>query len=124
MMTEIDIAATQNKLSQELRRGILVLAALSQLREPRYGYALISSLAEQGLALFLEHRNRVYPYDDASPVLKVLSGRYRLVSLTNGNADVERTPLRGHFDKAFRAEDVGAGKPDPALFNAAVIEIV
>jgi len=37
------------KLTQELRRGILVLAALSQLKEEKYGYALISSLAEQGL---------------------------------------------------------------------------
>ena len=38
-----------HKLTQELRRGILVLAALSQLKEEKYGYALISSLAEQGL---------------------------------------------------------------------------
>ena len=37
------------KLTQELRRGILVLAALSQLKEEKYGYALISSLAEKGL---------------------------------------------------------------------------
>ena len=38
-------------LSQELRRGILVLAALSQLKEEKYGYALISSLAERGLEI-------------------------------------------------------------------------
>jgi PadR family transcriptional regulator PadR len=37
------------KLTQELRRGILVLAALSQLKEEKYGYALINSLAEKGL---------------------------------------------------------------------------
>ncbi len=37
------------KLTQELRRGILVLAALSQLKEEKYGYSLISSLAEKGL---------------------------------------------------------------------------
>ena len=28
------------KLEQELRRGVIVLAALSQLREPQYGYSL------------------------------------------------------------------------------------
>ena len=33
------------KLSQELRRGILVLATLSQLDEARYGYALIDGLS-------------------------------------------------------------------------------
>ena len=46
------------KLTQELRRGILVLAALSQLKEERYGYALINSLAEQGLEI---EQGTLYP---------------------------------------------------------------
>ena len=37
------------KLAQELRRGVLVLATLSQLGEAKYGYSLINELAEQGL---------------------------------------------------------------------------
>jgi DNA-binding PadR family transcriptional regulator len=39
------------KLSQELRRGILVLATLSQLDEARYGYALIDELSRRGLEI-------------------------------------------------------------------------
>jgi DNA-binding PadR family transcriptional regulator len=39
------------KLTQELRRGILVLAALSQLHEARYGYALIDELSRRGLEI-------------------------------------------------------------------------
>lgn len=39
------------KLVQELRRGVLVLATLSQLGEARYGYSLINELAEQGLII-------------------------------------------------------------------------
>jgi DNA-binding PadR family transcriptional regulator len=39
----------QEKLTLELRRGVLILAALSQLSEPQYGYSLIQRLAEQGL---------------------------------------------------------------------------
>jgi PadR family transcriptional regulator PadR len=39
------------KLEQELRRGVIVLAALSQLREPQYGYSLRQALAEQGMAV-------------------------------------------------------------------------
>ena len=46
------------KLTQELRRGILVLAALSQLEEEKYGYSLISSLAEQGLDI---EQGTLYP---------------------------------------------------------------
>ncbi len=45
-------------LSQELRRGVLVLATLSQLREPRYGYALIDSLGERGLEI---EQGTLYP---------------------------------------------------------------
>jgi PadR family transcriptional regulator PadR len=37
------------KLTQELRRGVLVLAALSQLKEAKYGYALIDELSHRGL---------------------------------------------------------------------------
>lgn len=33
----------------ELRRGIVVLAVLSRLREPQYGYSLKQALAERGL---------------------------------------------------------------------------
>jgi PadR family transcriptional regulator, regulatory protein PadR len=40
---------TFDKISQELRRGFLILATLSQLRQEKYGYDLISRLAEQGL---------------------------------------------------------------------------
>jgi PadR family transcriptional regulator, regulatory protein PadR len=38
-----------DKLRQELRRGVVVLAVLSALRSPRYGYSLIQALGEQGL---------------------------------------------------------------------------
>jgi DNA-binding PadR family transcriptional regulator len=43
--------ATNGKLDVELRRGVLVLAVLSQLRTPRYGYSLRQALAEQGMTI-------------------------------------------------------------------------
>jgi PadR family transcriptional regulator, regulatory protein PadR len=39
------------KLELELRRGVLVLATLSQLGNPRYGYELRQALAEKGLPI-------------------------------------------------------------------------
>jgi DNA-binding PadR family transcriptional regulator len=39
------------KLVSELRRGTVVLSVLSQLEEPRYGYALIQRLAEKGMEI-------------------------------------------------------------------------
>ena len=35
----------------ELRRGVIVLAVLSQLGEPQYGYSLIKRLADGGLEI-------------------------------------------------------------------------
>ena len=39
------------KLELELRRGVLVLATLSQLGSPRYGYELRQALADKGLPI-------------------------------------------------------------------------
>ncbi|MEJ2411929.1 MAG: helix-turn-helix transcriptional regulator [Anaerolineales bacterium] len=58
MMMEEALLEQYQKLTQELRRGILVLAALSQLKEEKYGYALISSLAEKGLDI---EQGTLYP---------------------------------------------------------------
>lgn len=39
------------KLQLELRRGALVLAVLSQLQRPRYGYSLRQALAGRGMTI-------------------------------------------------------------------------
>ena len=49
MMNITNSSDVYEKLVQELRRGVLVLATLSQLGEAKYGYSLINELAEQGL---------------------------------------------------------------------------
>lgn len=40
-----------SKLELELRRGALVLAVLSRLRQVQYGYSLRQVLAERGMAI-------------------------------------------------------------------------
>ena len=42
----------------ELRRGTLTISVLSQMREPKYGYALVQSLEEKGIAI---DPNTLYP---------------------------------------------------------------
>jgi PadR family transcriptional regulator, regulatory protein PadR len=39
------------KLELELRRGAIVLATLSQLKTPQYGYSLRQALAERGMEI-------------------------------------------------------------------------
>ncbi len=41
---------TQN-LVQELRRGVIILAVLSQLHQEQYGYSLMKRLEEQGMLI-------------------------------------------------------------------------
>ncbi|MBU6248807.1 MAG: helix-turn-helix transcriptional regulator [Xanthomonadaceae bacterium] len=45
------VTANSTNLELELRRGVVVLATLSQLRTPRYGYALRQALADNGLSI-------------------------------------------------------------------------
>lgn len=45
-----NIEMYENTLN-ELRRGVIVLAVLSQLHEEQYGYSLMKMLSEQGLEI-------------------------------------------------------------------------
>ena len=47
-----------HKMLQELRRGAIILAVLSQLREERYGYSLREHLSSLG---FEVHEGTLYP---------------------------------------------------------------
>lgn len=44
-----DIKETINGLTQELRRGTIIIGVLSQLSEPQYGYSLVSILEQKGI---------------------------------------------------------------------------
>lgn len=47
-----------SNLLLELRRGTLTISVLSQMKEPKYGYALVQSLEEKGVAI---DPNTLYP---------------------------------------------------------------
>ena len=57
----VDLDEDKNLLAGlllELRRGTLGLSVLSQMEEPRYGYALVQSLEDKGVAI---DPNTLYP---------------------------------------------------------------
>ena len=54
----MDTNATIDNLILELRRGVIVLAVLSQLDEEQYGYSLIKRLSENGLQV---EQGTLYP---------------------------------------------------------------
>ena len=70
--------------------------------------------------VFLAERHRVELYEEALGILEALAKNYTLGALTNGNADIYKTDAAEYFDFAFLAEDIGASKPEPDMFHAAV----
>lgn len=97
---------------------------LSALRRESIRLALRTAgddpdLAEPAFELFLAERHRVTLYDDARPALARLAARYPIVSLTNGNAELERIGLADFFVGSVTARGFGVAKPDARIFQAA-----
>jgi putative hydrolase of the HAD superfamily len=102
---------------------------LSRLREAVFARAIASlgrspaeakRLAAKAFALFLNERHKIIYFDGAIDLLETLAGRHRLGALTNGNANIARLGLDRYFSFSFSAADVGASKPAPEMFRAAL----
>ena len=77
------------KLELELRRGALVLAVLTQLRQEQYGYSLRQALAERGMPI---EEGTLYP------LLRRLEGQGLLAS----EWKIENGPPR-RYETTYRA---------------------
>ena len=76
-------------------------------------------LAEAAFDVFFAERQCVTLFEDAQPSLEFLAGRFPLVTISNGNADVARVGLGAYFRATISAREFGVGKPDPRIFHAA-----
>lgn len=97
---------------------------LSWLRRTSIAAALRScdddpELAGPAFELFFDHRQRVDLFDDVPSALARLSAHWPILALTNGNADLQRIGLSGHFVDMLGARQFGVGKPHATFFLAA-----
>ncbi len=76
-------------------------------------------LADAAYAVFFAERNRVAFYEDTLPALRQLSLRYPMVSLSNGNAQLDLVGIAHYFQAAVSAKSFGLAKPDVGIFHAA-----
>ena len=76
-------------------------------------------LADPAYDVFFAARNRVVLYGDALPALAAMAARYPLVSLSNGNAQLDVIGLAHFFTATISAKEFGKSKPDPHIFIAA-----
>ncbi len=73
------------KHEQDLRKGVLVLAVLSQLRTTQYGYSLRQALAERGMPI---EEGTLYP----------LLRRLETQGLLDSNWQVDGGPPRRYYE--------------------------
>lgn len=99
-----------------MRRRVIELA----LQESNVAVSDSGAIADAAMELFLTARNEVEFFSGAMDTIAIISDHYHLGALTNGNADIARLGLDGHFRFAFSAEGVGAPKPAPDLFHHAL----
>lgn len=75
--------------------------------------------AEPAFEAFFAARNAVEFYPDALAALQRLAARAPIAALTNGNADLDRIGIAGHFHAYVSARGEGHAKPDTPIFHAA-----
>lgn len=67
--------ALNGKHDLELRRGVLVLSVLSQLRTPQYGYSLRQALASAGMSI---EEGTLYPLLRRLESMGLLASEWRI----------------------------------------------
>lgn len=67
---------------------------------------------------FYAQRNAVEFYPDALAALGRLAARLPVAALTNGNADLARIGIQGHFRVFVSAREQGVAKPEASIFHA------
>lgn len=77
------------------------------------------TLAVGAFNVFLDGRQRVTLYEDVEEVLQRWKSRYKLLVVTNGNADIGRIGIGHYFEVSVAAHELGVGKPDPRIFEHA-----
>jgi FMN hydrolase / 5-amino-6-(5-phospho-D-ribitylamino)uracil phosphatase len=89
--------------------------SLARLAES-VGYA--RDIAHEAFATWHAARNQCQPYADVLPALARLKQRFRLATLTNGNADLGHIGIAHHFEVSLSAGTIGCAKPDPRAYRA------
>ncbi len=97
-------------------RRAVIYAVLKQTGED-------TGLVEPAFEAFYTQRNRVDHYPDTLDALTRLSGRFKLLALSNGNADLNRVGIGHYFVGAIAAGDLGIAKPDPRIFQSALTQL-
>ncbi len=90
------------------------------IRASGYSDEQARRLTEQAFELFIEARHDVTLFEGIEETLVTLKQAFKLVALTNGNADVMRLDISHLFDFGIKAEDINSSKPAAPHFELAL----
>jgi FMN hydrolase / 5-amino-6-(5-phospho-D-ribitylamino)uracil phosphatase len=76
------------------------------------------AIAHEAFAHWHEARNQCVPFADVIPALETLRPRFRLATLSNGNADLGTIGLAHHFEVTLHASALGCAKPERRAYSA------
>lgn len=102
-----------NKISDA--RQAYLCELFSQFNYPDY-----QQKAQDCFQTFYDARQSVVLFDGVIETLETLKQHYRLIAITNGNADIKLTGLGSYFEFSLNAEDFEKPKPHADIFHAAL----
>lgn len=76
-----------------------------------------AQLSRHGFEVFFAARQQVEFYDDVLPCLQRLQQKFRLGSISNGNASIEHVGLAHLIEHSVSAADLMVAKPDRMIFQ-------
>jgi HAD superfamily hydrolase (TIGR01549 family) len=85
-----------------------------------FDYPNAKELAAQCFDVFYAARQKVTLFDDVLEVLTELNKHFKLIAITNGNANISAVGLDDHFDFCLNAEDFDLPKPHSEIFKVAL----
>ncbi|PZN33406.1 MAG: hypothetical protein DIU71_05165 [Proteobacteria bacterium] len=121
-LTLESMRAARERVAQdfpEMQHDFTFLRKQALLEHARaFGYG--ETMAEEAFDVFIQARNQVVLYEDVLSALDRLAGRYRLFTASNGNADLRKIGIAPYFERCVAAREVGALKPDAAVFHTVI----
>jgi putative hydrolase of the HAD superfamily len=118
----MQIHASRPELKHDFRT-IRGLALQEVFRAAGVDDAQSAPIIEGSLDVYMSARHQVELYPEVRACLERLAARYRIASLSNGNACLVQIGLDHLFHAMIAAHSHGACKPEPAFFHLACREL-
>lgn len=93
------------------------------LRQALFPHGYGEDAVEAAFADFYAARNEVQLFPEVRGALQALRCEFRLIAISNGNADLRRIGLDDVFEFSVHAREHGAAKPERSIFDAAARQL-